>query len=155
KEIDASISAKADFEYLYDQPYPDKDRIRVAGPFTVESLSPHRTLAVDEHGGLVDLAAAKGPDYDPDGAPARDFAQMVLENLKAAGVHQASKADRITFNMLTPWPGTYICAEGRFQEGDKERRAAIFVGPEFGTVSKPDLTAAVREAGDAGFDLVI
>ena len=41
KEIDASIAAKAEFEYLYDKPYPDNSRIRVAGPFTVESLSPH------------------------------------------------------------------------------------------------------------------
>ena len=155
KEIDASIAAKADFEYLYDRPYADSSRIRVAGPFTVESLSPHRTLAVDEKGGLVDLAAAKSKEYDPDGAPVRDFAQMVLENLKAAGVQQAHKADRISFTSLTGWPGEYICAEGRFQEGETERRAAIFIGPEFGTVSKPDLTAAVREAGDAGFDLVI
>lgn len=155
KEIDASITAKADFEYLYDRPYADNARIRVAGPFTVESLSPHRTLAVDEQGGLVDLAAAKGPNYDPDGAPVRDFAQMVLENLKAAGVHQAHKADRIAFTALTGWPGEFICAEGRFQEGDKERRAGIFIGPEFGTVSRPDLVAAVREAGDAGFDVVI
>jgi adenine-specific DNA-methyltransferase len=155
KEIDASIAAKADFEYLYDRPYADNSRIRVAGPFTVESLSPHRTLAVDEKGGLVDLAAARSKEYDPDGAPVRDFAQMVLENLKAAGVQQAHKADRITFTSLTGWPGEYICAEGRFQEGETERRAAIFIGPEFGTVSKPDLTAAVREAGDAGFDLVI
>jgi adenine-specific DNA-methyltransferase len=155
KEVDASIAAKADFEYLYDRPYADNSRIRVAGPFTVESLSPHRTMAVDEGGGLVDLAAAKERDYDPDGAPVRDFAQMVLENLKAAGVHQAHKADRIAFTALTGWPGEYICAEGRFMEGETERRAGIFIGPEFGTVSRPDLVAAVREAGDAGFDVVI
>ena len=46
KEIDASIAAKAEFEYLYDKPYDDKKKVRVAGPFTVESLSPHRVLAV-------------------------------------------------------------------------------------------------------------
>jgi adenine-specific DNA-methyltransferase len=43
-EIDASIAAKAEFEYFYDRPYEDRKRVRVAGPFTVESLSPHRTL---------------------------------------------------------------------------------------------------------------
>ena len=48
KEIDASIAAKADYEYLYDKPYEDKKKVRVAGPFTVESLSPHRLLDVDE-----------------------------------------------------------------------------------------------------------
>jgi adenine-specific DNA-methyltransferase len=71
---------------------------------------------------------------------------LILENLKTAGVQQAHKEDRIAFTALTPWPGTYICAEGRYREGDaetgKERRAAIFVGPEFGTVSRPDLVAA-------------
>jgi adenine-specific DNA-methyltransferase len=40
-------------------------------------------------------------------------------------------------------------------EHDKERRAGIFIGPEFGTVSRPDLVAAAREAGDAGFDVLI
>ena len=45
KAIDASIAAKAEFEYLYDKPYEDKKKVRVAGPFTVESLSPHRVLA--------------------------------------------------------------------------------------------------------------
>jgi adenine-specific DNA-methyltransferase len=53
---------------------------------------------------------------------------------------------------MTPWPGD---AEGRYREGEVERRAAIFIGPEFGTVTRPDLVAAAREAGDAGFDLVI
>ncbi len=63
KEIDASIAAKADFEYLYDKPYTDKSKIRVAGPFTVESLSPHRTLVVDQDDNLVDtLEAAEGTD---------------------------------------------------------------------------------------------
>jgi adenine-specific DNA-methyltransferase len=42
KEIDASIAAKAEFEYLYDKPYEDKKKVRVAGPFTVESLAPPR-----------------------------------------------------------------------------------------------------------------
>jgi adenine-specific DNA-methyltransferase len=52
-----------------------------------------------------------------------------------------------------------VCAEGRYVEGDAEtgkpRRAAILVGPEFGTVTRVDLVAAAREAADAGFDLLI
>ncbi len=84
-----------------------------------------------------------------------DFAHMILENLKAAGVQQAHKEDRITFTALTGWPGTYISAEGTFMEGDTQRRAGVFIGPEFGTVSRPDLVAAAREAGDAGFDVLI
>jgi adenine-specific DNA-methyltransferase len=82
---------------------------------------------------------------------------MILDNLRNAGVQQAHKEDRITFNSLFPWPGDLICAEGRYMEadGNTERRAAIFIGPEFGTVSRPDLVAAAREAGDAGFDVLI
>ena len=80
---------------------------------------------------------------------------MILENLKAAGVQQATKEDRISLTALTGWPGCYICAEGTFMEGDVQRRAGIFIGPEFGTVSRPYLVAAAREAGDAGFDMLI
>jgi len=155
KEIDASIAAKADFEYLYDKPYEDKKKVRVAGPFTVESLSPHRVLVVDENDDLIDSAAEP---IDGDGQK-QDFVRMILENLKAAGVQQAHREDRITFTSLAPWPGDLICAEGRYPKGGDgagtETRAAIFIGPEFGTVSRPDLVEAAREAGDAGFDVLI
>ncbi len=149
KEIDASIAAKADFEYLYDKPYEDKSKVRIAGPFTVESLSPHRMLGVDENDDLIDpLRRARQGD-------AESFAEMILENLKAAGVQQAHKEDRITFTSLVPWPGSMVCAEGLYQEGDTQRRAAIFIGPEFGTAQRQDLVQAAREAGDAGFDVLI
>jgi adenine-specific DNA-methyltransferase len=151
KEIDASIAAKAEHEYLYDKPYEDKKKVRVAGPFTVESLSPHRVLVMDENDDLIDNLA------EPEGAYSeeRDFVQMILENLKTAGVQQAHKEDKITFTSLTPWPGDLICAEGRYEESASEKRAAIFIGPEFGTVSRPDLVTAAREAGDTGFDVLI
>ena len=157
REIDASIAAKAEFEYLYDKPYPDNSRVRVAGPFTVESLSPHRTLAVDWNDELIDvLEASEGKRKATSRQEATtDFAQMILENLRAAGVQQAHKEDRIQFISLVGWPGNLICAEGSFMEGDKTKRAGIFVGPEFGTVSRPDLVSAAREAGDAGFDVLI
>jgi adenine-specific DNA-methyltransferase len=155
KEIDASIAARADVEYLYDKPYEDKSRIRVAGPFTVESLSPHRTLAVDWDDELIDpnkpkKGLAEGQERLP-----QDFAGMILENLRSAGVQQARKEDRISFSSLKGWPGNFICAEGRFMEGERERRAGILIGPEFGTLTRPDLVAAAREAGDAGFDILI
>jgi len=156
KEIDASIAAKAEFEYLYDKPYTDSSRVRVAGPFTVESLSPHRVVAVDADDRLMEGVAEPGRRYRHNGSGTpEDFADMILENLKAAGVQQAQKEDRITFTSLNGWPGRYICAEGKFMEGDRERRAGILIGPEFGTVSRPDLVAAAREAGDAGFDVLI
>lgn len=152
KEIDASIAAKAEFEYLYDKPYENKKAARVAGPFTVESLSPHRMLGVDEDDELIDTVKDDSPEY---GAK-QSFPQMILENLRTAGVQQAHKEDRITFTTLTQWPGEgNICAVGCYMEGDTEKRAGIFIGPEFGTVQRADLAEAARECGDAGFDVLI
>ena len=155
QEIDESIAARADYEYLYDRPYEDNRKVRVAGPFTVESLSPHRVVAVDENDELLDRVAERRADYGPQ----VDFAGMILDQLATAGVQQAHKEDRIAFGAVTLWPGAYICGEGRYVEGGgapgPEKRAGIFVGPEFGTVSRPDLVAAAREAGDAGFDVLI
>jgi adenine-specific DNA-methyltransferase len=151
KDIDASIASKAECEYLYDKPYEDKKKVRVAGPFTVESLSPHRVLGVDENDGLIDPLKKARVATDAD----RSFEQVILDNLKTAGVQQAHKDDKIEFTSLSHWPGQLICAEGFYQEGGKDRRAAIFIGPEFGTVSRPDLVAAAREAADAGFDALI
>lgn len=196
KEIDASIAAKAEFEFLYDKPCDDKARVRVAGPFTVETLSPHRVLTVDENDHVVDgwKLSEKKARAAVAGTP--DFAAVILENLKLAGVQQAHKEDRITFTSLTGWPGEYVCAEGRYFEGAKpgggdassqkgggsapaarnpqpkrrgvastlgaadanlgaQKRAAIFIGPEFGTVSRADLVTAAREAADANFDVLI
>ena len=154
KEIDASIAAKADYEYLYDKPFEDRKTVRVAGPFTVESLSPHRILGVDEEDELIDLVAEGKAGY----GKGQSFAQMILENLKSAGVQQVHKEDKINFTSLTPWPGHYICAEGRYHEGGDDgpqKRAGVFIGPEFGTVSRPDLIAAAREAGESGFDVLL
>ena len=150
-EMDASIAAKAEPRYLYDNPYEDKKKVRVAGPFTVESLSPHRVLGVDENDELIDPLKADGAEA----AAEQTFTQTILENLKTSGVQQAHKNDRITFTALTPWPGELVCGDGRYQEGDAEKRAAIFIGPEFGTVQRVDLVEAAREAGDAGFDTLI
>ncbi len=256
QEIDASIAAKAVFENLYDRPYEDKSKVRVAGPFTVESLSPHRILGVNHDDELIDPAkktasqnvAERKLDY---GHGVDDFVSVILENLKTSGVQQSAREDKINFTTLTGWPGEYICAEGQYIEGDLpdddadgnptrergngdadgnptrergngdadgnptrergngdadgnptrergngdadgnptrergngdadgnptrergngdadgnptrergneqiEKRAGIFIGPEFGTVSRADLVAAAREAGDASFDCLI
>jgi adenine-specific DNA-methyltransferase len=151
QEIDASIAAKADSEYLYDKPYEDRTRVRVAGPFTVESLSPHRVLGVDENDELIDGVAEDKGEYSAE----RNFVAIILDTLKTAGVQQAHKEDKIDFTALTPWPGELVCAEGRYIEGHAEKRAAIFIGPEFGTVARPDLVDAAKEAAEAGFDVLI
>ena len=135
KKIDASIAAKADFEYLYDKPYEDNKKVRVAGPFTVESLSPHRVLAVDENEELFEPSGASGVDA----RNAQDFVQVILDTLKISGVQQAHREDKIAFSSVSPWPGDRVCAEGRYTDQDgTEKRAAILIGPEFGTVSRPD-----------------
>ena len=150
QEIDRSIAAKAEYEYIYDKPYEDSKKVRVAGPFTVESLSPHRTMIVDVDGGLVDpFNSASEAELG------KRFTSMILENLKAAGVQQADKSRKIDFTSVVPWSGKMVCAEGRYMDETGERRAAIFVGPEFGTVLRADLVEAAREASDGGFHVLI
>lgn len=157
-EIDASVAAKADVEYLYDRPFPDSSRVRVAGPFTVESLSPHRTLAVGADDELIDpmRSAVIGDVPSSRDATVRDFTQMILENLRVAGVQQMEKSNKISFTGLAAWPGGgFICAEAVYMEGADARRAGIFIGPEFGSISRADLVAAAKEAGEAGFDVLV
>jgi adenine-specific DNA-methyltransferase len=158
REIDASIAARADVEYLYDRPYVDGSRVRVAGPFTVESLSPHRAAPASEEEPIDLIDATKGKRSACEADPAgQDFAAVVIDYLKSEGVKQQTKGDRVSFQSLTPWPGNFIGASGTFIEGENgpERRAAILIGPEYGTVGRQDIVAAAREAVDARFDVLI
>ena len=154
REIDACIAARAEHELLYDKPFEDRSKARVAGPFTVESLSPHRFAALDENDELIAPDVAGTCDTVGAGL-GQDFDQMILENLRTAGVQQARKDDRITFSSLEPWPGELVCAEGRYGKASAEKRAAVFIGPEFGTVGRADLVDAAREAAEAEFDVLI
>jgi len=140
----------------------DKKKVRVTGPFTVESLDPHRMMAVDEDGNLVDplvlmatndVKAAQEALYDC--KPAADFVSMILDNLRNAGVQQSTKDDKIAFETLTAFPGAYVCAEGKYTRDDRQVRAAICVGPEFGTIQQGDLAEAAKEAGRLDFDELI
>ena len=157
QEIDASIARAADVEMLYDRPYEDKSKVRVAGPFTVESLSPHRVVtARDDTLGDTLLAAEGQMQPGPKNVPEADFGAMVIENLKKAGLHQKDKADTIQFNSVEPWPGKWLGAEARYTDGEgRERRAGVLIGPEFGTLTHSQITAAAREAANARFDALI
>ena len=117
---------------------------------------------MDENGDVIDTIGEPKDGY----GTGYDFGQIILENLKRSGVQQAHKEDRITFTSLTPWPGKLVCAEGRYIEGGEgneddlavagmEKKTGIFIGPEFGTVSRPDLVEAAREAAECGFDVLI
>ena len=154
EEIDRSISRNADVELLYDSPFVDQSKVRVSGPFTVESLSPHRFIPSNEQA-IPETEGVLQDNDKKEHIPLNDFALMVLENLRSAGVHQATKDGRISFINIEGWPGRYIAADGRFTEDGTEKRAGIFIGPEYGTVTRADLTAAAREALDARFDALV
>ncbi len=148
EEIDAAIARHADSETLYDQPYEDPKRVRVSGPFTVESLSPHRMLSLDE---AQDTAGALKVQRQ------HDFASMILDNLRKAGVQNTRKNERLTFDRLDPYAGTWLHAAGDYTDADgKPRRVAVSIGPEHGTVGPQQVKEAAKEAVQGvGFDLLI
>jgi adenine-specific DNA-methyltransferase len=171
-KIDASIAANAVEESLVDRPFEVKGIVRVAGPFTVDSLSPHRVLPANEDDPLF-LAQIEGAEEgdtrisgirlavraaDSGSKESDDFIKVVLDNLKTAGVGNTKKGERLRFVALRPFPGRYVNAEGRYIEGQTEgapeRKAAIFIGPEYGTVSRSMIVAAAREAADL-FDVLV
>ncbi|MGA7325406.1 MAG: site-specific DNA-methyltransferase, partial [Rhodomicrobium sp.] len=171
-KIDASIAANAVDEPLVDRPYEVKGIVRVAGPFTFDSLSPHRVLPANEEDPffLSQLEEAEDGQHRISGtrlaaravekkaADSDDFIRVVLDNLKAAGVGNTKKGERLRFTALRAFPGRYVNAEGRYIQGDiediPERKAAIFIGPEYGTVSRSMIVAAAREAADL-FDVLV
>src|SRR5262249_41059842 len=89
EEIEAAIRRHGDFELLYDNPFVDTKKVRVAGPFTVESLSPHRSLSFGESPeSLSETEAAKDAD-------APNFEQSILDNLVKAGIQNGRRQERI------------------------------------------------------------
>jgi adenine-specific DNA-methyltransferase len=166
-EIDASIARNATIEYLVDKPYVNRHKVRVAGPFTVESLSPHRVLSAEENDATwVDEMTEEIGRPLPDRTrsirreEARrgedDFVRAVLDNLLKSGVQNTKKGEKLEFIELKPWPGgRLIHAEGRYDESGKVRRIAVTIGPEYGTVSYGLVREAAREALDSVFDALI
>jgi adenine-specific DNA-methyltransferase len=150
QEIDASIARRADTELLYDQPYEDGKRLRVTGPFTVESLSPHRVLAPEVELPESEKAAQRE-------ASLGQFETMILDNLKKAGVQNTIKNERLRFDRLEAYAGEWLHAEGEYTEADGSgRRAAVCLGPEHGTVGPELVKEAAKEAvKGVGFDLLI
>lgn len=153
KEIDISNQRNVEFELLLDAPFIDKNKLRVCGPFTVESLSPHRILSTDPDGKMVD------PLSQQEDNEAKDFASMIIENLRTNGIQSSEKSRKLDFVSIDEFPGEFVCAEGRYMEGEEghqtERKAALMIGPEFGTLTRSDLVAAAREAAECGFDILI
>ncbi len=150
EEIDAAISRHADTETLNGQPYEDNKRIRVTGPFTVESLSPHRVLATDEERPATEKEAQKA-------AGAGQFETMILDNLKKAGVQNTVKNERLKFDRLEPYAGEWLHFAGEYTEkGGVSKRVAVCIGPEHGTVGQELIKEAAKEAlRGMGFDLLV
>jgi adenine-specific DNA-methyltransferase len=148
-EIDASIARHAETELLYNEPYEDAKRIRVSGPFTVESLSPHRVLPAEER----PVSETSGQRQDPTG----QFETMVLENLKKAGVENTRKHEHLRFDRLEPYAGTWLQAGGEYTDANgKARRVAVSIGPQYGTVTPEQVKGAAKEAVQGlGFDLLV
>lgn len=153
KKIDDSIQKNAEYELLYDRPYTDNSKVRVAGPFTIESLSPYRSMIVGPDDEVVD--PLKIAQEQNDNKPVQSFADMILDELKKAGVQQSDKKHRINFTSLEAVPGNYICACGTYERDGKLVRSGVLIGPEFGTVSVAELTQACREAKMLGYNEVI
>jgi adenine-specific DNA-methyltransferase len=133
-KIDASIAANAIDEPLVDRPHDVKGIVRVAGPFTFDSLSPHRVLQANEDDPffLAQLEEAEEGDHRisgtrlaaraaEDAATESDhFIRVVLDNLKTAGVGNTKKGERLRFTGLRPFPGRYVNAEGRYLEATRK-----------------------------------
>ena len=150
EQIDAAIARHADTETLYDQPYEDNKRVRVCGPFSVESLSPHRVLSTADEN-------LDGTVTEQEARKEQDFATMILENLKKAGVQNTHKAERLTFDRLDPYAGTWLHAAGEYTDADgKTKRVAVSLGPEHGTVGPQQVKEAAKEAVQGlGFDILV
>jgi len=150
EQIDAAIARHADTETLYDQPYPDNKRVRVCGPFTVESLSPHRVLSTADEN-------QDGTVSEQEARKQHDFATMILDNLKKAGVQNTRKGERLTFDRLDPYAGAWLHAAGEYTDADgRPKRVAVSIGPEHGTVGPQQVKEAAKEAVQGvGFDILI
>jgi adenine-specific DNA-methyltransferase len=151
EEIDTAIRRHAEFELLYDKPYEDTKKVRVSGPFTVESLSPHRSLAFA--GSAVDATGAINVDSVDDASNGdTSFEQTILANLRTAGIQNGRKGERLSFDTVEPYAAAYIQAMGE-REGVTDgtpKRVGITVGPQYGTVGPSFIKDAAREANRAG-----
>lgn len=116
-------------EVLYDQPFEDRDRVRVSGPFTVESLSPHRVS--DEQEMLS----------------TENYVNTIIENLRRSGIQTGDKGARVEFENLDILPGgPEIQARGEYRVEGGLKTAAIAIGPEFGSVDDDMIRDAATKA---------
>lgn len=135
-------------ETLYDQPKEDKSRLRVAGPFTVETLQAFEPVSPSE------LDAEQ-----PDDEEAGRFEEQVFEHLKSAGIKNGIREEQAVFSRVDRRADAYLHAEGYYTGGNgEERKAYVHIGPRFGSVSKQAVNEAVKAArrkGDADWLVIL
>jgi len=147
EEIEEAVTRHSAQELLFDQPYEDRSIVRVCGPFTVESLSPHRMLSAE------DLPEAEQVPDTGEG-----FEETILSNLRKAGVQNRVRDQRLELDTLEPYAGgRWLHARGTFtDESGETRRVAVSLGPEYGTVGSDQVREAAKEAvKGVGFDLLL
>jgi adenine-specific DNA-methyltransferase len=151
EDSERAIRRHAEFELLYDRPYEDNKKVRVAGPFTLESLSPYRSLgfagsAVDATG-AVSAGEVVGPSHGE-----VTFEQTILANLRAAGIQNGRKGERLTFASVEAYAANYMHAVG-VRDGGSDgtpRKVGITIGPQYGTVDPSFIKDVAREAIKSG-----
>lgn len=130
-------------ETLFDQPEIDRKKLRVAGPFTVETLQSFEPLAPDR----IDEANASIDNV-------QRFTERVFEHLKHAGIKTGRKDEMAVFSRVDVINETsgVLHAEGWYGAEAGERKAYFHIGPQFGTVSRKavnDAIKACRQRADA------
>lgn len=121
-------------ETLYDQPIEDKKRIRVCGPFTVETLQSYNVMSPDSIDDRPDEAEEN-----------RLFQERIFAHLQTAGIRNGDKSQRATFHSVEAVSHQYLHAKGWYTDGEGEERLVYFhIGPKFGTVSKLSVTESVK-----------
>lgn len=143
EQIDDAIKRHAEYELLFDKPYNDPRTVRVSGPFTVESLSPHRSWTPPVQ------ATSDGSDNAGSDAV---FEDTVRENLATSGIQNGRRQERLTFDTVERYAASYIqfIGERGAPSDGTPRRVGISVGPQYGTVGPPFIKHAAREAIRAG-----
>ncbi len=138
EQIDLAIKRHADFELLVDKPYENTSKVRVAGPLTIESLSPHRSLAFAGEAPATEVPAEQD---------AGTFEVMIFENLRKAGIQNGKRRERLAFDLVEPYAGKFIQAVGTREDAESgPKRVGVAIGPQYGTVGPAFIKDAAREA---------
>jgi adenine-specific DNA-methyltransferase len=134
-------------ETLFDQPIEDKNKLRVSGPFTVETLQNFEPVDPQD----LDNDTQSG---DEDGR----FEEIIKQHLLSAGIKNGRKNEMVIFRSVEPLSHSYLHAEGFYTNEAGEQKAYFYIGPKFGTVSKAAVNEAVKECrqrGDAGWLIIL